>query len=80
MADESDPKRDAVHEAIAANGTVENAVLTGWVVVAEWIDVEGERWLSFARSASTPSWTARGMIHEVLSDWPANDDPGSGGT
>ncbi|HEX4018199.1 MAG TPA: hypothetical protein VHX15_15800 [Frankiaceae bacterium] len=60
MADESDPQRDAVHEAIAANSTVPSAILTGWVVVAEWMDVDGDRWLSFSRSASTPNLDSQG--------------------
>lgn len=43
MADDSDPRRDAIHEAIQANGSkAEDAVLTGWALVSEWMDHEGE--------------------------------------
>ena len=72
MADDSDPERDAIHEAIQRNmQRGRDAVLTGWALVAEWIDHDGERWLSQGRAASTPQWTARGMFHEVLyGEWP----------
>lgn len=71
MADLSDPQRDNIHNAIQANGQLERpAVLTGWVIVAEWMDDEGERWLSRAYSASLPSWTADGMLHEgIYGEW-----------
>jgi hypothetical protein len=70
--DESDPSRDAVHEAIQQNlPTGREAILTGWVVVAEWMDHQGERWLSKGYSASLTAWSARGMHHEVLyGNWP----------
>jgi hypothetical protein len=75
--DMSDPKRDAIYEVIAKNGTsLPGAVLTGWVVVAEWMDVDGEQWLSTARCASTTNWAGNGMLHEVLyGDWPDRGDP-----
>ena len=74
MAD-PDP-RDAIHEAIQKHAPRgQDAILTGWVLVAEWIDHEGERWLSKAHAASTANWTARGMHHEALyGDWPADPD------
>jgi hypothetical protein len=80
VADESDPQRDALDEAIQANAADVHdasggAILTGWIVIAEWMDKDGERWLSQCRSASTPSWTARGMMHEVLhGEWPEREE------
>lgn len=80
MADESDPERDAIHEAIQANqGHVKDAsggaILTGWVVVAEWMDKDGDRWLSKCRAATTTAWTADGMMHDGLHrDWPAREE------
>jgi hypothetical protein len=76
MADESDPEREALHEAIQANaGYVQDvsggAILTGWLVISEWTDKDGERYLGHCRAASTPAWTARGMMHDVLfGEWP----------
>jgi hypothetical protein len=75
MADESDPKRDRVHEAIQAVRSVEDGLLTGWVVVAEWMDESGERWLSKTHATGTASWAAKGMMHEALfGDWPEQPD------
>jgi hypothetical protein len=75
MSHDSDPARDAIHDAIQAHAPIgQQAVLTGWALVAEWMDHDGERWLSRAHAASTPKWTAEGMWHEALhGSWP--DDP-----
>lgn len=74
--DNSDPWRDAIHAAIqeqAPRG--EDAILTGWVLVAEWMDHQGERWLSKGASASLAQWSARGLHHEALhGNWPAEPE------
>jgi hypothetical protein len=74
MAEEPDPKRDAIHDAIQASGPEfddGHAVLTGWALVSEWMDEKGERWLSKSHAAGTAAWSANGMIHEALyGDWP----------
>lgn len=83
MADESDQRRDAIHEFLQSHGVanpdaggVEGAaVLTGWVVVTEWMDETGEKWLSRGWSSSKAKWEALGMVHEVLyGDWPTGPD------
>jgi hypothetical protein len=73
---DNDPARDAIHDAIQEHAPIgSEAVLTGWVLVAEWMDHDGERWLSKAHAASTPAWAANGMHHEALhGQWP--DDSG----
>lgn len=75
MPDVSDPKRDGIHEAIQAAGPEfddgSRAVLTGWALVSEWMDENGERWLSKAHAAGTAQWGANGMHHEAIyGDWP----------
>jgi hypothetical protein len=79
MPENSDPKRDALHAAIQASGPEfdnGHAVLTGWALVAEWMDEEGERWLSKAHAAGTAEWAAKGMHFEVLhGHWPTEGDP-----
>lgn len=55
------------------------SVLLGWIVVAEFSDIDGRRWLA-VRSGSAPdsdhftaSWQRRGYLREVLdTGW---DDP-----
>jgi hypothetical protein len=76
MAGDSRDPRDAIHEAIQEHAPAgQDALLTGWALVAEWIDPEGERWLSKAHASSTTSWGAKGMYHEALNgDWPAEGD------
>lgn len=77
MTDVSDPRRDAIHAALQANGSYkvdEGALLTGWALVTEWMDTDGEKWLSRVHSATIPAWVAKGMWHEALnSDWPTDD-------
>ena len=77
MPDSSDPRREAIHAAIQASGPEfdhGHAVLTGWALVAEWMDEDGERWLSEAHAPATTSWAAGGMYHEALyGDWPDGD-------
>lgn len=70
--DLSDPAREAIHEAIQKHAPKgEDAILTGWAFVAEWIDHDGERWLSKAHAASTSPWAAGGMHHEAIyGTWP----------
>lgn len=70
--DNSDPARDAIHEALQRHMPKgQDAILTGWVVVAEWVDHDGERWLSKAHAESTATWVADGMHHEAIyGNWP----------
>ena len=42
------------------------SVLTGWVVVAEWMDPNGETWLSGLKDQNTSIWKRDGMLHHVL--------------
>jgi hypothetical protein len=76
MADGGDNARDAIHDAIQHHAPLgSEALLTGWVLVAEWMDPHGERWLSKAHAASTSDWAAKGMHHEALhGKWPDRDD------
>jgi hypothetical protein len=76
--DLSDPHREAIHDAIQQNarmGAEDGAVLTGWALVAEWMDADGERWLTKGHAAHTTSWGANGMYHEALfGEWPGSGE------
>ncbi len=53
----------------------QTAICTGWVVVAEWMDTKGARWLSKnsgdAAGEGLTSWSMNGMLHEALvGEWP----------
>lgn len=60
-------------------GTV--ATLTGWVIVAEWMDSEGQKWLSKnsadAAGEQLTLWQTKGMLHEALfGDWQQPEEAG----
>jgi hypothetical protein len=76
VSDDGDPYRDALHEAIQKHApTGQNAVLTGWALVAEWMDEDGDRWITKTHAAAVTHWTANGMYHEALhGPWPRDDD------
>lgn len=76
--------RQRLHEAVAVEIPLEAdsgegvAVVTGWVLIAEWQGTDGDRWLSKVSSDATgdrglPSWTERGLCSEVVS-WPDDVD------
>ena len=81
--------RQRLHEAVAVENPFSGddepdaAVVTGWVLIAEWQGTDGNRWLSKVSSDASgdrglPSWTERGLCSEVVSNWPdeVSDDDG----
>ena len=49
-------------------------VLVGWVLVSEWMDLEGRRWLSRvhanADGSTLPEWQLNGYLHNALhTEW-----------
>lgn len=74
--DDSDAWRDAIHAAIQDNAPLgREAALTGWVLVSEWMDHDGERWISLGHAASKAKWEADGMLFQALhGDWPDGED------
>jgi hypothetical protein len=80
VSDDSDPQRDAIHATLQDTGPINGqegkaAVLTAWVVVTEWMDEDGCKWLSKCHSSSIADWTAKGFHHEALfGEFPAAED------
>jgi hypothetical protein len=72
MTDGTGPEH--LHEAIQAsqsdNERLDNAVLIGWCVVAEWVANDGTRTLTrmcgTPGGAVPPEWQTRGYLHEAL--------------
>ena len=66
--------RQNIHEAIQAsrceNDKLDQSVLVGWVVIAEWVGSDGTRSLvrmSGTAGGSQPApWQTRGYLHEAL--------------
>jgi hypothetical protein len=78
VVDDSDPRRDKTREFFQGLGPAdpekEGSVLTGWVVVQEWMDPAGEKTLTRAWDHTLAEWAAKGMMHEVLfGSWPAGE-------
>lgn len=64
--------RDVVERALGAvqSHGVENAIVTGWVVLSELMTPEGDRFLCRLRSDTTTQWQMQGMLHNALhTDW-----------
>lgn len=80
MSDPSDVYRDNIHQVLAENSPHAGAaILTGWVLVTEWMDDQDVKWLAKAHSSSLSSWTANGFHHEALyGDWPDDEDDDDG--
>jgi hypothetical protein len=70
--------REPLDEAIAAHGAPEPGyMLTGWVLVAEWIGPDDTKHLTRLSSKPITTWAVDGMLHDALygADW---DDAGAG--
>jgi hypothetical protein len=69
-----DTAREQLHAAIQGTNqtdqNLEGAMLMGWVVVAEWMAPDGERWLSrvdgTAARKGCPEWQREGYLHNAL--------------
>jgi hypothetical protein len=67
-------REHAIQEAIEASATeneaLDGSVLVGWVVIAEWVGVNGVRSLvrmdGTAGGSAPPTWQTRGYLHEAL--------------
>lgn len=79
MTDDSDPRRDKTREFFQDLGPADpednGSILTGWVVVQEWMHPEGRKFLTRGWDHAIPQWHAHGMLHEVLyGDWPDGEE------
>jgi hypothetical protein len=75
MDDQPSVIRDAI--AASADGECAQALLLGFVVVAEWMDPDGGRWLSRESGSGSgddlPKWICRGYLNEALNFWPEDE-------
>lgn len=74
-----DEDRARIHDALqqcADTADTADGVLTAWVVVAEWMTPDGERWLTRLDSDAITAWQRDGMLdHGLRGDWDPEDDP-----
>lgn len=52
------------------------SIVTNWVLVAEFVDTNGERWLARRESEGVTRWCVEGLLHNALySDtWSSDKD------
>lgn len=46
----------------------EGSFVTKWLVVAEFMDPNGEKWLALRNSEGMTTWDRNGMLHDALFD------------
>ena len=64
---------------IGRNTFPEGAMCTGWVIVSEWMDADGQYWTFCAVDDRNPPWRHKGLISYVLEreayDYDSDDAP-----
>ena len=64
--------QERLHRVIAktndAADAIEGAVLRNWVVVADWVGVDGQKWLTHTSSENASSWETVGLLQAALDD------------
>lgn len=70
MSDELREIREALEQPIRNYADLDGAMLVGWVVLGEWSDPEGERWITKTagdvNDANPPIWTVKGWLYHAL--------------
>jgi hypothetical protein len=67
---------DEVLDAVRKVVFPEGALCTSWVVVTEWVDLDGNYWTYVAKDPTNPPWRHEGLINHVISEGldPGDDD------
>jgi hypothetical protein len=70
---------DAMQDSTDGDEEIHGAILTGFVLVAEWMDGDGQRWLSLLHGSNggesdAPEWQRQGYLHNALYEWPTQDE------
>ena len=67
--------QEGIDRIIAAFPPKKEVLLTGWVVVAEWMEAGGDRFISRMLSDGSTPWQAKGYLYEGLNgSWPYNPE------
>ena len=66
-------EQESLDRAISLSPPKPEVTLVGWVLMAEWAEPSGDRFLSRMLSGSTTPWQVKGYLHEGLNtSWPFN--------
>lgn len=82
MPDEIDESRDRLHLAVQNESEWlserDGSLLVGWILVSEWMDSDGDRWLSEAADEHSTMWNRMGYLTASLEThkekWEAKSD------
>jgi hypothetical protein len=76
----SSPEQQHINDCVAVVPPKPALTLGGWVLMAEWIEPDGQRLLTRLVSDKSSAWQVKGFLHEGLyTDWPpepAHHNPG----
>lgn len=65
--------QEGINRVVGAVPPKGNVLLVGWVVVAEWMEPAGDRFVSRMLSEGASPWQAKGYLFEGLNGlWPDN--------
>jgi hypothetical protein len=67
------PEQMAIDRSLGTVVPRTGVTLGGWVVMAEWVEPDGQKFLTRLVSDGTSPWQVKGYLHEGLfSRWPTN--------
>ena len=68
-------EQEGMDQVIGAIPPRDEVMLVGWVVVAEWMEPSGDRFVSRLLSSGSSPWQAKGYLYEGLhGTWPDNPE------
>jgi hypothetical protein len=70
MDNEADKKLKAVNDAVQNLSTLlapDGALCTTWILVSEWVDIDGNFWFSTHSEPEQPVWRQTGMLDHAKS-------------
>ncbi len=67
------PEQLAIQTSLGTVLPRDGVSLGGWVVMAEWLEPDGQKFLTRLVAEGTSPWQVKGYLHEGLhSTWPVN--------
>jgi hypothetical protein len=68
-------EQEGIDRSIGAFPPKEDVLLVGWVVMAEWMEPDGQRFISRMLGDGSTPWQAKGYLYEGLNGaWPYNPE------
>ena len=59
---------DEIHKLISDVGAVwrKDSICTSWILLTEWVDADGNKWIEESRTESLTEWQRQGILGYVL--------------